>query len=116
MLMTQKEKITAELMKLKMRSEEFTDYVELEMMGQYAQDVRVVQKKLAEIGEQVQWIRREEAVYKHAISEFPEFDETNASLELFYRLFLVVSKWERSQKRFETPSVAIVDSLQITKL
>ena len=47
-----------ELEKLKARVDEFNDYGELDMMQQYVQDVRAVQKRLNDAQEQIQWINK----------------------------------------------------------
>ena len=49
-----------ELQKLKQRVDEFNDYGELDMMQQYVQDVRAVQKRLADAQEQITWVNKEE--------------------------------------------------------
>ena len=48
-----------ELEKLSQRVDEFNDYSELDMMGQYVQDVRTVQKRIAELNEQVGLLSRD---------------------------------------------------------
>lgn len=47
-----------ELEKLRQRVDEFNDYGELDMMQQYVQDVRMLQKRLAETRDQIEWINR----------------------------------------------------------
>ena len=49
-----------ELQKMKQRVDEFNDYGELDMMQQYVQDVRAVQKRLADAQEQITWVNKEE--------------------------------------------------------
>ena len=46
-LLQKREKVMLELEKLSQRVDEFNDYSELDMMGQYVQDVRTVQKRIA---------------------------------------------------------------------
>jgi dynein heavy chain len=98
-LLSQRSKVSAELLKIRQRCEEFYEYVEPNVMHQYVQDVRAVQKRLADVSEQIQWIHREEQLYKQPLSEFSDVEEVGGTLELFYRLFLVVSKWQKAEKR-----------------
>lgn len=51
-----------ELEKLRQRVDEFNDYGELDMMTQYVQDVRAVQKRLAEAQDTISWINKEEVM------------------------------------------------------
>lgn len=48
----------AELEKLRQRVDEFNDYGELDMMQQYVQDVRAVQKRLADVQDQISFINK----------------------------------------------------------
>ena len=98
-LVEKKEKIMLELQKLKSRVDEFNDYGELDMMQQYVQDVRAVQRRLADAQEQISWINKEELLYKYPVSNYPEVDEVSTSVDPFMRLFLVVSKWQRAEKK-----------------
>ena len=59
-LVQKKEKVKQDLVKLRLRVDEFNDYGELEMMHQYVGDVRMVQKRLADVQENIQWINKEE--------------------------------------------------------
>lgn len=47
-----------ELEKLRKRVDEFNDYGELDMMQQYVQDVRVVQKRITDVQESITWINK----------------------------------------------------------
>lgn len=44
--------------KLRQRVDEFNDYGELDMMQQYVQDVRAVQKRLADVQDQISFINK----------------------------------------------------------
>ena len=98
-LTEKREKVAVELLKLKQRVDEFTDYGELDMMQQYVLDVRAVQKRLSDAQEQIVWINKEEGLYKFQITQFPEVDEITTTIDPFTRLFQVVSKWQRSEKK-----------------
>lgn len=52
-LLQKREKVQLELEKLQKRVDEFNDYGELDMMVQYVNDVKTVQKRIAELREQV---------------------------------------------------------------
>lgn len=61
-----------ELEKLRQRVDEFNEYGELDMMGQYVQDIRAVQKRLADAQESIAWLNKEEVTTKtiHKISNY----------------------------------------------
>jgi len=101
-LLEKKEKLMLELQKLKQRVDEFNDYGELDMMQQYVQDVRAVQKRLIEAQELIEWVNKEEALYKYPVSKFSEVDEITSSIDPFMRLFQVVFKWQRAEKKWVT--------------
>ena len=98
--MEKKEKLMLELQKLKHRVDEFNDYGELDMMPQYVQDVRAVQKRLADAQELIEWVNKEEALYKYPVSKFSEVGEITSSIDPFMRLFQVVFKWQRAEKKY----------------
>jgi dynein heavy chain len=56
-LMQKREKLMIELDKIQKRVDEFTDYGELEMMREYVDDVKTVQKRIAENETLIDWIR-----------------------------------------------------------
>ena len=101
-LLEKKEKLMLELQKLKQRVDEFNDYGELDMMQQYVQDVRAVQKRLIEAQELIEWVNKEEALYKYPVSKFSEVDEITSAIDPFMRLFQVVFKWQRAEKKWVT--------------
>lgn len=100
MLAEKREKVMLELEKLRLRVDEFNDYGELDMMQQYVQDVVKVQRRIAEVQEQIVWINKEEALFKYPISVYPDVDEITTSLDPFLRLFNVVLKWQRAEKKW----------------
>lgn len=99
LLTERKEKVMLELAKLKQRVDEFNDNGELDMMSQYVQDVRAVQKRLAEANEHIEWIKKEEKLYKFPVSSFTEPDEITSAIDPFMRLFQVVFKWQRAERK-----------------
>jgi len=99
LLATQKVKVSTELRKIRQRCDDFYDYLEPDMMAQYAGDVRSVQKRLSEVVTQIQWIHREETLYKRPMTEYPDVEDIGSSLDIFYRLFHVVSRWQKAEKK-----------------
>jgi dynein heavy chain len=57
LLYAKREKILLELDKIQKRVDEFTDYGELEMMKQYVDDVKSVQKRIGEAENLISWIQ-----------------------------------------------------------
>ncbi|XP_064606960.1 dynein axonemal heavy chain 12-like isoform X2 [Liolophura sinensis] len=99
-LLDKREKVISELEKMRQRVDEFNDYGELDMMQQYVQDVRALQKRLADVQEQITWINKEEVLFKYPLSTYPDVDEISSSVDPFYRLFNVVLKWQRAEKKW----------------
>ncbi|KAK7101380.1 hypothetical protein V1264_019769 [Littorina saxatilis] len=95
-----REKVMLELEKLRQRVDEFNDYGELDMMQQYVQDVGKVQRRIADIQEQIVWINKEEALFKYPVSVYPDVDDIASQLDPFMRLFNVVLKWQRAEKKW----------------
>ena len=58
LLNERREKVMLELEKLRQRVDEFNDYGELDTMQQYVQDVAKVQRRIAEVQEQIAWINK----------------------------------------------------------
>ena len=57
LLFSQREKVMIELDKIQKRIDEFTDYGELEMMKQYVDDVKNVQKRIVDTEKLIDWIK-----------------------------------------------------------
>ena len=47
----------------------------------------------------IQWVNKEEALYKYPVSKFSEIEEVSNAIEPFLRLFQVVFKWQRAEKK-----------------
>ncbi|XP_077977539.1 dynein axonemal heavy chain 12-like [Glandiceps talaboti] len=99
-LLEKREKVMLELEKLKRRVEEFAEYGELDMMVQYVNDVRAVQKRVADAQESIGYINKEETLYKWDKTNYPEVDEITLSIEPYQRLFALVVKWQRADKKW----------------
>lgn len=57
LLYSQREKVMLELEKIAKRIDEFSDYGELEMMKQYVDDIKNVQKRIVDAEKLIDWIR-----------------------------------------------------------
>ncbi|XP_071083415.1 dynein axonemal heavy chain 12-like isoform X1 [Haliotis cracherodii] len=99
-LLEKRERVMIELEKLRQRVDEFNENGELDMMQQYVQDVRGVQRRLVDVQEQITWINKEEVLFKYPVTTYPDVDEISSSLDPFQRLFNVVLKWQRAEKRW----------------
>ena len=98
-LVESKEKLMLELQKIRQRVDEFNDYGELEMMQQYVRDVQALQKRLADAQEQIDFINKEELLYKYPVSNYPDVDEITTAVDPFMKLFQVVHKWQRAERK-----------------
>ncbi|XP_043934432.1 dynein axonemal heavy chain 12 [Protopterus annectens] len=99
-LLGKREKAMLELEKLSHRAGEFADCTELDMMQQYVNDVRTVQKRLQESEETIAFINKEEALYKWELTSYPVVEEIKATIEPYQKLFSFVLKWQRTEKRW----------------
>uniref|UniRef100_A0A8C1ZXR8 Dynein axonemal heavy chain 12 n=1 Tax=Cyprinus carpio TaxID=7962 RepID=A0A8C1ZXR8_CYPCA len=99
-LHSRREKLLLELEKVGRRMEEFAQCSELDMMQQYASDVRTVQKRIQDIEESIVFINKEEALYKWDQTTYPEVDVIKESIEPYQKLFNLVLKWQRTRKRW----------------
>ncbi|XP_066529410.1 dynein axonemal heavy chain 12 [Hoplias malabaricus] len=95
-----REKLILELEKLSRRMEEFAECSELNMMQQYLTDVRTVQKRLQEVEESIFFINKEEALYKWEQTVYPEVDIIKEHIDPYQKLFGLVLKWQRTEKRW----------------
>ncbi|XP_069101059.1 dynein axonemal heavy chain 12-like isoform X1 [Argopecten irradians] len=109
-LLEKREKVILELEKLRQRVDEFNDYGELDMMQQYVQDVRLVQKRLADVTEQITWINKEELLFKYPVSTYPDVEDITAAVDPFQRLFNVVLRWQKAEKKWMDGSFLDLDS------
>uniref|UniRef100_A0A2K5C589 Dynein axonemal heavy chain 12 n=1 Tax=Aotus nancymaae TaxID=37293 RepID=A0A2K5C589_AOTNA len=99
-LMAKREKVILEIKKESHRMEEFTEFAELERMQQYVTDVRQLQKRIQESEEAVQFINKEEELFKWELTKYPELDKLKVNIEPYQKFFNFVLKWQRSEKRW----------------
>ncbi|XP_030623788.1 dynein heavy chain 12, axonemal [Chanos chanos] len=99
-LLARREKLLLELERLGRRMEEFLECSELDMMQQYATDVRTVQKRLQDVEKSILYINKDEAFYKWEQTTYPEVEIIKENIESYQKLFGLVLKWQRTEKRW----------------
>ncbi|XP_029642789.1 dynein heavy chain 12, axonemal-like isoform X2 [Octopus sinensis] len=114
-LLERREKLVLELVKLRHRVDEFNDFGELDMMQQYIKDGAAVQKRLNEARTQVTWINKEEVLYKYPLTHYPDIDEITTLLDPFVRLFTVIVKWQKSERKWMDGSFLELNSDDVEK-
>ncbi|XP_072306337.1 dynein axonemal heavy chain 12 [Eucyclogobius newberryi] len=97
-LIARREKLMVELAKLGQRVMDFSECAELDLIPQYVADVRTVQKLIQETEEVIEYINKEETLYKMDLTSYPEVDSIQESIEPYQKLFGLVLKWQRTQK------------------
>uniref|UniRef100_A0A8C7T912 Dynein axonemal heavy chain 12 n=1 Tax=Oncorhynchus mykiss TaxID=8022 RepID=A0A8C7T912_ONCMY len=99
-LLCRRERLMLELEKLGRRMEEFAECSELDMMQQVtAQALWNVSVKLINISEAIDFINKEETLYKWDLSSYPVVEVIKESIEPYQKLFGLVLKWQRTEKR-----------------
>jgi len=112
-LMERRERLMADLQKMQRRVDEFADYGELKLMGEYAQDVKSVQKKITEVENEIEWINQEENQFRMAKTEYPQLDLIRNAVDPYFRLFTTVRKWQISEKKWMDGSFLDLNSEKV---
>ncbi|XP_078059400.1 dynein axonemal heavy chain 12 [Mustelus asterias] len=99
-LLAKREKLIVELEKLSRRTEEFGQCSELDLMQQYVNDVRTVQKRLQDAEELIEYINSEEALYKWDLTTYPLAENIKVTTEPYQKFFAQILKWQRSEKKW----------------
>nr|XP_026690532.1 dynein heavy chain 12, axonemal isoform X1 [Ciona intestinalis] len=99
-LLQKREKLTLELEKLSRRVADFAECGELDMMQQYVNDTRAVHKRLTEAAEQIEFINKEEELFKWDQTKYPIVESMHTALEPHQKLFATILKWQRAEKRW----------------
>ncbi|XP_052045898.1 dynein axonemal heavy chain 12 [Apodemus sylvaticus] len=99
-LIAKREKLILEIEKESRRMEEFTEFAELDRMQQYVADVRQLQKRIQESEEAVQFINKEEELFKWELTKYPELEKLKVTIEPYQKFFNFVLKWQRTEKRW----------------
>ncbi|KAM6121199.1 LOW QUALITY PROTEIN: dynein axonemal heavy chain 12 [Pterocles gutturalis] len=94
------EKLMGELEKRRHSVMEFEDYSELDCMQQYVADLRALQKHIQEADETVALINKEETLLQWNLSDFPLLNELKVETEPYQKLFHLILKWQRTEKRW----------------
>uniref|UniRef100_A0A5K3F991 DHC_N2 domain-containing protein n=1 Tax=Mesocestoides corti TaxID=53468 RepID=A0A5K3F991_MESCO len=97
-----RDQLASDLKRLRNRVDEFNDYgeVNLEMVTQYVNDVRVVYKRIAEAESVREWINKEEKLYQIPFSPFSDIEDIKALLDPFHRLFTTIVRYYKSERRW----------------
>ncbi|XP_054071997.1 dynein axonemal heavy chain 12 isoform X1 [Rissa tridactyla] len=94
------EKLMVELDRLARSVAEFEEYSELDCMQQYVADLRALQKRIQEADETVALINKEETLLEWQLSDFPLLNNLKVEIEPYQKLFHLILKWERAEKRW----------------
>uniref|UniRef100_A0A8B9LBN9 Dynein axonemal heavy chain 12 n=1 Tax=Astyanax mexicanus TaxID=7994 RepID=A0A8B9LBN9_ASTMX len=62
--------------------------------------IKTVQKWLQEVEDSISFINKEEALYKWNQTVYPEIDVMKENIEPYQKVFGLVLKWQRTEKRF----------------
>ena len=66
----------------------------------YLFQLRVIQKRMNDVKDGITFVSKEEELFKvNEPTEFPEVEEINAIIEPYQRLFGIVSKWMKTEKK-----------------
>uniref|UniRef100_A0A674AYD2 Dynein axonemal heavy chain 12 n=1 Tax=Salmo trutta TaxID=8032 RepID=A0A674AYD2_SALTR len=93
-LLSRRERLMLELEKLGRRMEEFAECSELDMMQQVT-----AQALWKDAEEAIDFINKEETLYKWDLSSYPVVEVIKESIEPYQKLFGLVLKWQRTEKR-----------------
>ncbi|KAL3319620.1 hypothetical protein Ciccas_001703 [Cichlidogyrus casuarinus] len=101
-LYAKREKLIGELAKLRIKVEDLNECGEtsLDMIQQYLVDIRALQKRIGEARSTANWIEKEEALYKVTPSSYPEVTELQNMTEPFQKLFSIIQKYNKSEKKW----------------
>ncbi|XP_029097539.1 dynein heavy chain 12, axonemal isoform X7 [Monodon monoceros] len=99
-LIEKREKLILEVEKESRLMEEFAEFAELDHMQQYVTDVRQLQKRIQESEEAVQFINKEEELFRWELTKYPELDKLKVNIEPYQKFFNLVLKWQRTEKRW----------------
>uniref|UniRef100_A0A8C9MJV2 Dynein axonemal heavy chain 12 n=1 Tax=Serinus canaria TaxID=9135 RepID=A0A8C9MJV2_SERCA len=94
------ENVHVELDKLYKSVSELEELSELDRMQQYVTDVRTLQKAIQETDETVAALNKEEILLEWKPSEFPLLNNLRAEIEPYLKLFNVILKWQRTERRW----------------
>uniref|UniRef100_A0A8C5TGG8 Dynein axonemal heavy chain 12 n=1 Tax=Malurus cyaneus samueli TaxID=2593467 RepID=A0A8C5TGG8_9PASS len=79
---------------------ELEDYSELDRMQQYVTDLRTLQKALQDTGDAIVALNKEEILLGWKRTEFPLLNHLKTEIEPYQKLFNLILKWQRTEKRW----------------
>ncbi|XP_025934664.1 dynein heavy chain 12, axonemal [Apteryx rowi] len=94
------EKLVTEIAKLARSVAELEECSELDRMPQYVTNVRALQKCIQEADETITFINKEETLFKWKLTEFPLLSRVKVEIEPYQKLFGLILKWQRTEKRW----------------
>ncbi|KAF4799422.1 Dynein heavy chain 7, axonemal [Turdus rufiventris] len=90
----------AELDKLYDSVTELEEYSQLDCMQQYVTDVRNLQRAIQDTDETLAALNKEETLLGWKPSEFPVLNNLKTGIEPYQKLFNLILKWQRTEKRW----------------
>uniref|UniRef100_UPI00358F5A88 dynein axonemal heavy chain 12-like n=1 Tax=Myxine glutinosa TaxID=7769 RepID=UPI00358F5A88 len=99
-LVAHREQFKLELEKLLRRSKEFSQHDESDLMQESVMDIKMIQKRIQEAEETISLIHREEAIYRWDETQYPEVEAIRVTIEPYYKLFSLVLRWQKTEKRW----------------
>eukprot|EP00794_Sanderia_malayensis_P007414 gene7414-8234_t len=99
-LTEKREKVMLELDRLKKQVGEFNEFGDMDLMLRYLKDVQAVQRKITELAETIEFINEEEDLFKWEVTTYPEIEILTSAIEPYLKLFSLVVKWQRSEKKW----------------
>uniref|UniRef100_A0A8C9TUG0 Dynein axonemal heavy chain 12 n=1 Tax=Scleropages formosus TaxID=113540 RepID=A0A8C9TUG0_SCLFO len=78
---------------------------------QYVNDVRTIQKRIQDAEDSVAFINKEETLYQYEQTEYPKLDTIKESLEPYQKLFGLVQKWQRAEKRCAEEHIPMISTM-----
>lgn len=62
-------------------------------------DVRQLQKRIQESEEAVQFINKEEELFRWELTKYPELEKLKVNTDPYQKLFNLILRWQRTDKR-----------------
>ncbi|XP_039551458.1 dynein heavy chain 12, axonemal [Passer montanus] len=92
--------VHVELDKLYKSVTELEEHSQLDRMQQYVTDLRTLQKTIQDTDETVAALNKEESLLGWKPSEFPLLNNLRAEIEPYQKLFNLILKWQRTERRW----------------
>ncbi|KAM9777518.1 dynein axonemal heavy chain 12-like [Neosynchiropus ocellatus] len=99
-LMDRQQQLALRLEKLRRRIGDLPRWSELQLIEQYASDVRTIQKLVLEAEEEAAFINQEEDFYQLEPSQYPDVHTIKEAIEPYQKLFGLILTWQRTQHRW----------------